>query len=486
MRLAYALAGATLALAACSSSSETDSEQADAPPQSIVRGADEPGLPQVVLVHAGLTNGGVLRCTGTYVAPRVILTAAHCLRSNLRPDRLFVYHGPDYLTDRAALPAIPAPGQPSSWARVDGWVQHPDYDPQLHYPDVALLYLDRTLPFAPLPIYPERVSDRWIGKTAQLVGWGGSKALVADVSQVEGSGVKRSGFAPIAGSPTEADYHADDPNAGVLDPAIRRDLLKVDGGAPNANGCAGDSGGPLLLSKGGVKWVAGVADYTGLWCEDYSLYLRLERLLPWIAGSLGYAGFQPVAPALECVDARADGTSRAYFSYQNQNRLSVTVRHGLFNRLPQDADGARPATFQPGTHAPAFGLSFPAGGRLDWQLLPPGGPLTRLHVDERSPRCEAGSRLSCMRGCDAMAAATCDPPTASPNWSLEACVSDCLTFVEIVPECAAQSDTWYDCMGTLDPKDPARWSCSEFDGTTYVGANGCQAEVDAYYACLGF
>ncbi len=480
------VAATALALAACSSSTITDGEQVDAPPASIVRGVDEPGLPQVVLLHAGLRNGGVLRCSGTYVAPRLVLTAAHCLRADVRPDRFFVYHGSDYLADRAVLPAIPPPGQPSSWAHVDGWIQHPDYDPQLHYPDVALLYLDRALPFAPLPIYPERVSDRWIGKAAELVGWGGSRALVADISQVEGSGVKRSGWAPIAGSPTEADYHADDPNAGVLDPAIRQDLLKVDGGAPHANGCAGDSGGPLLLAKGGVKWVAGVADYTGLWCEDYSLYLRLERFLPWIAESFRYAGFQPVTPALDCVDARPDGAFRAYFSYENQNRLSVTVPHGPLNRLPQDGAGARPATFQPGAHRPAFGLTFPAGGRLDWQLLPPGGPLTRLRVDERSPRCEPGSKLACTRGCDAMAAAVCDPPTTSPNWSLEACVNDCLTFDELAPECAPQSDAWYACIGTLDPKDPARWSCNEYDGTTYVGPNGCAEEELAYYACLGF
>lgn len=486
MRSALAGAVLTVALAGCGTSdTSTDGPATAAPSASIVRGTDEKGLPQVVLIHEELWNGGVLRCSGTYVAPRLVLTAAHCVRADLRPDRFFVYFGPDYLTDRAALPAVPAPGQPSRWARVDGSLKHPDYDPQLHHPDVALLYLDRALPFAPLPIYPERIGDRWIGKQAQEVGWGGSKALVADITQVEGSGVKRSGWAPIAGSPTEADYHADDPNAGVLDPVIRKDLLKLDGAAPHANGCAGDSGGPLLVEKGGVKWVAGVADYTGLWCEDYSLYLRLERYLPWIAESFRYAGLQPVTPALECVDAREDGTFRAYFGYDNQNRLSVNVPHGTFNRFPQDAAGARPATFQPGEHGSVFGVTFATGERLDWQLLPLAGPLTRLRVDERAPRCEP-SRAACYHGCEAMAAATCEPPSADPRYAFERCVAECLDTASWLPECAPLNDAYYECVGKLDAGDPSNWSCHGYDGVEYVGAARCEAEGEAFYGCLGW
>jgi hypothetical protein len=486
MNRAFALAGALLALAACGPTEPTSDGQGG-PPQSIVRGTEEQGLPQIVLIHSETASGSIGRCSGTYIAPRMVLTAAHCVRAGVLPTRFFVYHGDDYWTDRAQLPEVPAPGQPSKWARVEGWLVHPDYDPNLHHPDLAVLYLDRALPFAPLPISPWRLSDRWIGKQAQLVGWGGSRALTADITQVEGSGVKRSGWAPIAGSPTEADYHPDDPNAGMLDPEIRRQQLKTIGTPPHANTCAGDSGGALLVEKDGTKWLAGVIYFGGLWCEDYGLSVRLETFLPFLADAFRYAGFQPVTPAVTCVDEREDGTLRAYFGYENENRLSVNVPYGPFNRMPRDADGARPSIFAPGTHTPAFGVTFAPGERLDWQLLPlPGGPHTRLRVDASAARCAPGLETACLHGCEAMAAATCDPAIPDPLQPLDACMADCMSFGSSFPECEAEFVAWYECAGRLDPADPASWACFEYAGQGFVSAIACGDQELAFWTCLGF
>jgi len=483
MKRALALAGALLALSACGSS-EPSGVESGAPPASIVRGTPEAGLPQVVLIHSERMDGRVGRCSGTYIAPRMVLTAAHCVRADAIPSRFFVYHGDDYLTDRAVLPNVPAPGQPSEWARVEGSLVHPDYDANLHFPDLAVLYLDRALPFAPMPVYPHRLGDRWVGKMAQLVGWGGSRALTADITQVEGSGVKRSGWARIAGSPTEADYHADDPNAGILDPEIRSHQLKTIGTPPYANTCAGDSGGALLVEKDGVKWLAGVIYFGGLWCEDYGLQVRLETFLPFLADAFRYAGFQPVTPALTCVDERADGSLRAYLGYENPNRLSVTLPHGLLNRMPQDTAGARPATFRPGAHTPAFGVSLAPDAQLDWKLGSLAG-YKALTVDASAPRCAPGVETACLHGCEAMSAAVCDPAISDPLPSFGQCFAECMDFGSFVPECEAEFTGFYECAGRLDPADPANWFCSEFMGQGYVSP-ACFDEEMALYTCLGW
>ena len=100
----------------------------------IVRGKTEKKLPQVVAVRFNRFNGGWVLCTGTYFASRVVVTAAHCLKPDAIPGQAFVYFGDDYLTDVASLPVIPAPGQPSMWARVETAAAHPDYNPSSTFP----------------------------------------------------------------------------------------------------------------------------------------------------------------------------------------------------------------------------------------------------------------------------------------------------------------------------------------------------------------
>jgi hypothetical protein len=102
------------------------------------------------------------------------------------------------------------------FAAIESVTLHPDWTRERHYPDVAVLYLDRELPFEPLPLARFPIDASWTGKKATIAGWGGSRALSADISQVEGSGIKRSARVKLLGTPTLADYHADDPNPAML------------------------------------------------------------------------------------------------------------------------------------------------------------------------------------------------------------------------------------------------------------------------------
>ena len=184
---------------------------------------------------------------------------------------------------------------------------HPDYDAAVNYPDLAILHLDRELPFDPIPLLRTPVTNA--DKKGEIAGWGGSKALMADITEVEGVGIKRSAKVKILGTPTEADYHPDDPNPGMLDPAIRANPLKTDGMAPSANTCAGDSGGPLLIERKGNDYLAGVGFWTGLFCEDYAIFTRIDPFLAYYDDAIPRAGKAPIIPRLECIEHQATDRS---------------------------------------------------------------------------------------------------------------------------------------------------------------------------------
>lgn len=449
--------------------------------QAIVRGEEEAGFRAVVLVHAQ-GAGGVTQCTGTYVEPRVVLTAAHCIRPDTFPGGIYVYHGSDYASDVLALPSIPPPGEPSVWAQAESWLVHPDYDPVFNYPDLAIVYLDRELPMRPLELYSDRVGRRFIGKDATIVGWGGSRALVADISVVEGAGVKRSGQATIVGSPTLADFHEDDPNAGILVPAIRRDLIKLDGRAPNANGCAGDSGGPLFLPTRGRPEVAGVGMWTGLFCEDYSIFTRVEPFERFFRDAFRRAGDKSVIPRLECVHETRQGDLRAYFGYDNQNGISVDVPHSRRNFLTGDADDLRPEHFLPGEHEFVFGVTFGERDKLVYHLNPPAGRSTTLFVKARSPRCAGDEPLiMCEEHCESSLAAECPDQTLG----FDQCVQECLSFTPLFAGgCESAWNGYLSCVAGLS-SDAANWLCLP-DFLPQPMPPLCEAEFFEALACAGF
>jgi secreted trypsin-like serine protease len=466
-----------LLLGACALGTDDDVAQTD---QDIVRGHRENGYPQVVAVRINGFTGWTL-CSGTYVSERVVVTAAHCLRNDAIPGQTFVYHGKDYLTDVESLPAIPAPGERSKWARAESVVANPSYDASVNYPDMAVLLLDRELPFKPLPLLRQSVSDGT--RYGTIVGWGGKRALTADISQVEGAGIKRSATVRLLGSPTEADYHEDDPNPGMLDPEIRADLLKTDGRAPRANTCAGDSGGPLLVERRGREYLAGVGMWTGLFCEDYSIFTRIDPFLDFLDGQIERAGEADIIPRLECVEETASGLV-AHFGYTNDNGVTVKIPYGSKNDFDRDRTRERPSSFAPGDNPYAFGVPFTAGQSLTWKLNPPGGPTTVVRADASSPRCDSGSpELVCSAKCQAALGAEC----ADGGASYGSCVTSCRADIDIYGYygCGAEISAFYACTGELS-SDASNWDCSVPGFPPSPMPPACDEPLNALLTCLGY
>ena len=480
----------SVAMSGCSAdvqSTEAGDGEVSGTEQAIVRARANGGPDQVVLLYMQTIINGQLRartCTGTYTADRLVVTAAHCL-TDVWGNQLFAYFGDHFDQDLATLPitgqtiTIPAPGANTPFAQADSYESHPAWNAQQVYPDLGVVYLDRKLPFKPMPLLKSRVEDSSINQAATLVGWGASQALSADITQTVGGHVQRTGKTRLLGSPTAADYHADDPNPGMLVPSVRHNTLKTDGHAPYSNTCAGDSGGPLILSQNGKDVVAGVGSWTGLWCEDYSLHTRIDPFLPFFKQAEDKTGSLAVVPHLECVAPNADGTLSAYFGYNNANGVHVDVAHGGQNALDRDSASRRPTNFSPGRHDFVFGVDFKPNQELTYRLKATSGAPTTLKVDAKSPRCGAAQavQVACAGACRAQLAAGCTDALPSSAQ----CIGDCVSFATSFPMCEAQSNAMNQCYGAT-PTGPDHWICSG-DGFLPISVD-CGAQEGAFYECL--
>src|SRR5450432_3588361 len=168
--------------AACSSGavgSDGNVENVGSSQEAIIGPSTNGGRNEVVMLYMTLTTGGTRTCSGTYFAPRVVITAAHCL-TNIFADQLFVYYGDNFAADLGQLGPgpngllPPAPGQPSFFAQADSYEQHPDYNTSGNLsPDVGVVYLDRKPPFDPLPLLRTQLASN---RTVTISGWGGNSA----------------------------------------------------------------------------------------------------------------------------------------------------------------------------------------------------------------------------------------------------------------------------------------------------------------------
>jgi len=449
--------------------------------QDIVRGHSEKHFPQVVAVRSNLYNGGWVLCTGTYFSSRMVVTAAHCIHSDAIPGQTYVYFGTDFLNEANSLPEIPPPGASSKWARVETMTVHPDYDAGVNYPDMAVLFLDRELPFQPIPLDRRHVTRSQ--KDGKIIGWGGSLALTADISEVEGYGIKRSANVKLLGSPTDADFHSDDPNPGILDPAIQPNLLKTDGRAPRPNTCAGDSGGPLIVKNHGHDTLAGVGFWTGLWCEDYAIFSRIDPFLDFFDSEEELAGDQPVVPRLDCVEEGEDGKLTGRFGYSNANALTVNIPYGHRNSFQYDSGNDRPTAFGPGDNPYAFSVPFGSHDKLKWTLSPQHGTSTTVKADASSPRCDPNDiTLICGDSCNAQLGAEC----SQQGLSRSSCVSDCVANEQIFDyyyNCGAEWTEYVRCTGGLEPA-AENWDCSFPGFPASPGPGTCDEQLNNVYACF--
>jgi secreted trypsin-like serine protease len=229
----------------------------------IIGGERARGFPECVAVGDGRGWG----CTGTLVAPAVVVTAGHCHRSD-RPCSRTVLFGTDIREPRRTVEVREA-------------VPHPEYDARALANDLTVLLLaEEVTDVAPAPIASEE--DFAQAKTARLVGFGNT-----DIAGTMGYGTKLEADVGIAGD--HAMFGA-------------RPEQEFVAGQPflNRDSCTGDSGGPAYVDVGGAWHLAGATSrgtgaVPGRQCGDGGIYTRIEAYREWIESVAGPLVSAPAA-----------------------------------------------------------------------------------------------------------------------------------------------------------------------------------------------
>jgi hypothetical protein len=205
----------------------------------IVGGQATTGFPAV---GTFIIPDGSKRCTGTVIAKRTVLTAAHCLKPyHRRPIKFMLgssYSSPTAVIGVAALKA------------------HPSYSP--NHNDIGIVTLASDAPVTPMKILPS-LDPSWLGKNLLFVGFGQSDGVAHS-----GQGIKRFVHMPIASISATSFRYA----------------------VPGKNTCRGDSGGPAFAQVGSELFVAGITSYGDEDCIEYGVDMRPDAYKAFIDANL--------------------------------------------------------------------------------------------------------------------------------------------------------------------------------------------------------
>ncbi|MBT8494390.1 MAG: serine protease [Deltaproteobacteria bacterium] len=235
MRSTSIVALVVTTLAACGPSDTAD-RYLGRTGDAIVGGETFVGLPAV----GALVYFGNMHCTATVIAPKKLLTAAHCVDGISASGLQFVIG--------------PSLGNVQSVVAVESVTPHPGYNPSTIANDIAFVTLKTPAPVEPMPVVtalgPNNVGDELI-----FVGYGASNGF-----QQSGSGIKRAVTMQLAqlGSTTFA--YSDQ----------------------GKNTCNGDSGGPAFLQQNGELFIAGVTSYGDQFCAQYGVDTRVDTYLDFL------------------------------------------------------------------------------------------------------------------------------------------------------------------------------------------------------------
>ena len=324
-------------------------------------------LAELTPYMAGLVDeGGTYAfCGGTFIAPRIVMTAAHCVEDSFK--KIKVSAGILRNEDHTTAPLIP----------VEAVFVHPDYDSDNLQNDIAILHLASydplTLPISiePLPLnidpeFPSSVS----GTKVTVTGWGNTSSFgklfdgplrTADLDVIS---VDQCSLAPGYDDVGESQICAGDLIKGGID------------------ACNGDSGGPLVAKdSSGAPTLVGIVSW-GEGCAQAGkpgVYTRVSHFKPWIDAEL--TSLEPRANPLQTQEIKKiidsycyDGWAETVDVSEAGQNLKIATQFrvdGVFTPVSLENPGFRENLNQPESSLPpcvahlSEGLSLSGAVRLD-------------------------------------------------------------------------------------------------------------------------
>lgn len=230
-------------------------------------------FPSLAYIQAEESTDKGFACTGTVIAPRVVLTAGHCVE-DIETGKLTPAHDYRVATGVANLHDV----TPGNVFKVTRTATFPGFDPGATRGDAGILILSRptTVPSLALAT-AEDATLMAPGTPVQIAGWGlehANDAAAPTNLRTASTSVQRSGYCHRQASRYYPFYSE----------ALQ--LCTADSPSFHSGGCFGDSGGPAIAHRAdGTPVEIGVISTGAPGCLPTfpNIFTRVDMLSAWTA-----------------------------------------------------------------------------------------------------------------------------------------------------------------------------------------------------------